>query len=98
MRGTLNVYWGTRLTGSLREDDAGRFEFQYASDWLAAADTMPISVRLPLRPEPFDDDNCRVFFGNLLPEGTTRRLITGKLGISESNDFKLLEILGGECA
>ena len=98
MSGTLNVYWGTRLAGRLREDDGGRFEFQYAPDWLTAADATPISVRLPLRPEPFDGDFCRVFFGNLLPEGPTRRLITGKLGISESNDFKLLEILGGECA
>lgn len=97
MSGTLDVYWGIKLAGRLREDDAGRFEFQYASDWLTAA-AMPISVRLPLRPEPFDDGACRVFFGNLLPEGTTRRLITGKLGISESNDFKLLEVLGGECA
>jgi len=98
MSGTLNVYWGTKLAGQLREDDGGRFEFRYDSDWLHAEDAIPISVRLPLRAEPFDDDTCRVFFGNLLPEGTTRRLITGKLGISESNDFKLLEVLGGECA
>jgi serine/threonine-protein kinase HipA len=98
MSGTLNVYWGIKLAGRLREDDAGRFEFQYASDWLTAAEAIPISVRLPLRPEPFDNDICRVFFGNLLPEGRTRTLITGKLGISESNDFKLLEVLGGECA
>lgn len=33
-----------------------------------------------------------------MPEGSTRQIITAKLGISESNDFKLLEILGGECA
>ncbi|NNN05606.1 MAG: type II toxin-antitoxin system HipA family toxin [Elusimicrobia bacterium] len=98
MSGALDVFWGAKLAGRLREDDGGRFEFQYASDWLTAADATPISVRLPLRPEPFDDGACRVFFGNLLPEGSTRRLITGKLGISESNDFKLLEILGGECA
>lgn len=98
MSGVLNVYWGTKPAGRLHEDDGGRFEFRYDSNWLADPEATPISVRLPLRPEPFDETTCRVFFGNLLPEGPTRRLITGKLGISESNDFKLLEVLGGECA
>jgi len=98
MSSKLNVYWGVKLAGHLREDDAGRVEFQYAPGWLSDGEAMPISIRLPLRPEPFDNDTCRIFFGNLLPEGRTRALITGKLGISESNDFKLLEVLGGECA
>lgn len=98
MSGLLNVCWGAKLAGRLREDDGGRFEFRYEAAWLEDPEAMAISVRLPLRAEPFDDASCRVFFGNLLPEGQTRRLITGKLGISESNDFKLLEVLGGECA
>ncbi|MBI3296731.1 MAG: type II toxin-antitoxin system HipA family toxin [Elusimicrobia bacterium] len=98
MSGVLDVYWGARLAGRLREDDGGRFEFRYDPGWLGDPEAMAISIRMPLRPEPFDEAVCRVFFGNLLPEGPTRRLITGKLGISESNDFKLLEALGGECA
>jgi serine/threonine-protein kinase HipA len=98
MSDTLNVNWGAKLAGRLRQDQASRFEFQYDPNWLADAEAIPISVRLPLRPEPFGDVPCRIFFGNLLPEGATRQIITAKLGISESNDFKLLEILGGECA
>jgi serine/threonine-protein kinase HipA len=98
MSGVLNVYWGTKLAGRLREDEGGHLEFLYESSWLGDPEAAPISIRLPLRPEPFDEPTSRIFFGNLLPEGPTRRLITGKLGISESNDFKLLEALGGECA
>lgn len=98
MAETLNVYWGTKLAGRLRQGDKAGFEFQYASEWISDADAIPVSIRLPLRLEPFDDDACRIFFANLLPETTTRALITRKLGISESNDFKLLEALGGECA
>lgn len=98
MTETLNVYWETKLAGRLRQGEKGGFEFQYASEWLADAGAIPVSIRLPLRPESFDDDACRIFFANLLPEGSTRALITRKLGISESNDFKLLEALGGECA
>lgn len=98
MSETLNVFWGAALAGYLRRSEAGILEFQYSSEWLAADDSIPLSVRLPLRPEPFGEEACRIFFGNLLPEGSTRQLITAKLGISESNDFKLLEALGGECA
>lgn len=98
MSETLNVFWGSKLAGRLRRDDKSGLEFQYASEWLSDEAAIPVSIRLPLRPEPFDDDACRVFFGNLLPEGSTRTLIARKLGISESNDFKLLEVLGGECA
>ncbi|MDP3543117.1 MAG: type II toxin-antitoxin system HipA family toxin [Elusimicrobiota bacterium] len=98
MSDTLDVFRGAKRAGRLRRDEGGLLEFQYDRNWLADADASPISVRLPLRTEAFGDDPCRVFFGNLLPEGATRQMITAKLGISESNDFKLLEVLGGECA
>jgi len=38
------------------------------------------------------------FFSNLLPESELRRIIARKLGLSENNDFALLEAVGGECA
>lgn len=40
----------------------------------------------------------RPFFANLLPESDLRRVIARKLGLSEQNDFALLEAVGGECA
>lgn len=98
MAETLNVYRETQLIGRLHQDAKGGFAFQYDPKWLSDTGAIPLSIRLPLRPEPFDNDACRIFFANLLPEGSTRALITRKLGISESNDFKLLEALGGECA
>ncbi len=97
MSETLEVYWGATLAGRLRQDEA-RLEFQYDAAWLTSEQAIPLSIRLPLRKEPFDDAACRVFFANLLPEGSTRALISRKLGISQGNDFKLLETLGGECA
>ncbi len=98
MSETLNVRWGTRLVGKLRLDEKARLEFQYDSGWISSEEAVPISLRMPLRAEPFDDEACRVFFANLLPEGNTRGLIARKLGVSEDNDFKLLEALGGDCA
>ena len=42
--------------------------------------------------------DCRPFFGGVLPEGRSRELISRILGVSETNDFALLERIGGECA
>ena len=76
----------------------GQLGFQYRDDWLAQPDAVAISQSLPLRPDPFDDHQCRAFFAGLLPEGHLRRLIAQHLQVSSQNDFALLGAIGGECA
>jgi len=98
MSEALSVYWGKRLVGRLWLDDKHRLLLQYDPGWLSAADASPLSLRLPLQKEPFDPDHARPFFANLLPEADVRTRIARGLGVSESNDFKLLEELGGDCA
>lgn len=98
MADALDVYWGESLIGQLRFGEGRGFCFQYDAGWLSLESAIPLSVRLPLREELFSHEVCRVFFSNLLPEGNVRALVARKLGISEANDFKLLEALGGECA
>ena len=39
------------------------------ADWLARPDAVPVSLTLPLRPEPYDSRSLHPFFENLLPEG-----------------------------
>jgi serine/threonine-protein kinase HipA len=51
-----------------------------------------------MREAPYVNDTARPFFSNLLPEGEVRSLIAKIKQISEQNDFKLLEAIGGECA
>jgi len=98
MTDILQVYWGKSIVGQLRMDDKGDFSFQYAPEWIENPSAIPLSIRLPLRKEPYPDSICRFFFSNLLPEGNVRALIARKLGISETNDFELLIALGGDCA
>ncbi|MHB2025893.1 MAG: HipA domain-containing protein [Elusimicrobiota bacterium] len=95
---TLNVYWGTRLAGRLWLNEKSNLIFQYDSSWLTASGACPLSLHLPLQKEPFASDYARPFFANLLPEADVRTRIARGLGVSESNDFKLLEELGGDCA
>jgi len=94
----LSVFLGGDLAGRLWLDGRGRFVFQYDGAWLQNPGSLPLSVSLPLRDEVYADDEARPFFANLLPEGEIRLAIAQGLGVSEENDFKLLEALGGECA
>ena len=53
---------------------------------------------MPLRVDPYSDDESHPFFANLLPEEKIRAVIARNLGISLNNDYGLLERIGGDCA
>lgn len=94
----LAVYLNNQHVGRLWLADKRRLVFQYKKDWLDRDDAIPLSISLPLQVELFDDEVARPFFANLLPEAEQRRLVALNLGVSEGNDFALLEEIGGECA
>lgn len=98
MSDVLNVYLRSIQVGRLWLEKWRRFSFQYDQDWLADEHSVPLSIALPLRSEPYVDDAARAFFTNLLPESEVRKVIARKLGFSEGNDYALLEAIGGECA
>lgn len=94
----LNIYLCNTFAGQLWLDDTRRFSFQYDPKYLKDPDAIALSMSLPLRKEPYTADISKPFFSNLLPEGEIRSLIAKIKQISEYNDFKLLEAIGGECA
>lgn len=97
MNPKLEVWLFNHKVGTLSLK-AGRLSFNYEADWLSNPKAMPLSISLPLQPEPFDDQQTRPFFAGLLPEGQMRRLLAQQLQISGQNDFALLNSIGGECA
>src|SRR6202034_4904391 len=98
MARTLDVYLFRDLVGHLIQDDGGQMAFDYAESWVEKADAYPLSRSLPLRKERFSRNECRGFFGGILPEETKREIIARNLGISARNDYAMLEQIGGECA
>ena len=98
MAGTLDVFLSERLVGRLEQDDSGSLGFSYTEAWLGDEGAVPLSISLPLRREPYRRKQCRPFFAGLLPEETSRELIAKAFGVSDKNDFALLERIGGECA
>jgi serine/threonine-protein kinase HipA len=90
------------MSGSLAncrlDQTAGRLTFTYDPDWLGRSHAVPLSASLPLHDKAFDDRAARPFFAGLLPEQDKRDQVARAIGVSERNDFALLDALGGECA
>lgn len=98
MARTLNVQYDRELVGQLIQDDGGQMTFKYDASWLGKPEPIALSRSLPLREETFTQKECRGFFGGMLPEDDNRKIIARILGISDKNDFAMLEQIGGECA
>jgi serine/threonine-protein kinase HipA len=98
MAKTLDVYLHDKLVGHLIQDDYGEMLFEYSSSWLEDSHAIPLSQSLPLRKEQFKRKECRGFFAGVLPEEAKREIVARNLGISDRNDFAMLEQIGGECA
>lgn len=88
--------------GVLR-DDGDIWSFTYAADWLARADSYPLSPALPLQSDPLRDGSSRRsvqwYFDNLLPEEGQRALLARDANIrNEADAFALLAHYGAESA
>lgn len=97
-RRILNVFLGENLIGQLEQDAYGSTRFEYSEAWLNLPQAVPLSASLPLKPGKFHRNKTRPFFAGLLPEDQIRRVVASAFGVSERNDFALLEKIGAECA
>ena len=94
----LLVYFHDKLVGRLDEDMNAALSFTYDADYVAQPYAKPLSHSLPVTAESFDHWQTRPFFAGLLPEGAARERVAKYFGVSERNDFSLLEKIGGDCA
>lgn len=95
---SLIVYLNAERVGTLEQVDSGLLQFSYDQAWLQKPGAMALSRSLPLQSEVFPGKKARPFFAGILPEDQPRRTIAKILGISDTNDFAMLESIGGECA
>jgi serine/threonine-protein kinase HipA len=95
---SLIVYLNAERVGTLEQNDSGLLEFSYDQAWLEKPGAMPLSRSLPLQSEVFRGKKARPFFAGILPEEQPRKTIAKIFGISDTNDFAILERIGGECA
>ena len=62
------VYVHDRFAGVIDERD-DVFAFTYDPDYLEQSGGAPVSLTMPLRPEPYESKTFPAFFDGLLPEG-----------------------------
>ena len=79
------------------EEFGRQTKFTYSSDWLAHPNAVPVSLTLPLRPEPYVSEGLHPFFDNLLPEGWFLDIASKKLKIAKQDSFGMLLATCGDC-
>ena len=94
----LQVWWNDLEVGMLNPSPMGGLRFQYVDRWLERPEARPLSRSLPLQAKPQAEASATAFFAGLLPEEQIRQRVAASLGLSEGNDFALLQALGGDCA
>jgi serine/threonine-protein kinase HipA len=93
----LSVWMNGELVGEWRRSAVGAQEFQYAAAWLTAAAARPVSLSLPLHPQPYRK-GVAAFFDNLLPDNRTiRERIQRRFGTASTGAFDLLQEIGRDC-
>jgi len=91
---TAKVNYQGRLAGLLSETEKG-YRFIYDSNYLKKGGK-PISVSLPLRPEPFEAEILFSFFEGLLPEGWYLDIVRSTQKIDIKDSFGLLLATTGD--
>lgn len=80
----------------LTEGDEG-YEFTYLTSYLSSADAKPISLTMPLRPEPYKSQVLFPFFDGLIPEGWLLDVALHNTDISVLDRMSLLLLCCKDC-
>jgi len=87
-----------RAVGVLHSAPDGVLSFRYGRDWLDERSATPISLRLPLSPDPYVGEVVANYFDNLLPDSEEiRRRMQRTLETASTQPFDLLARAGVDC-
>ncbi len=95
----LAVYLDGRRVGTLTSHvyrgTPGTFTYDNA---VLGDQTAAVSVRLPVRADPYPEHEALACFENLLPDGDLRDLLAASVHRASTDVVGLLGVFGGECA
>lgn len=78
-------------------EGVGSRSFSYSQSYLESAHSHALSLSLPLRAEPYSQNDYQGFFEGMIPEGAGRTELAHRFHVSPSDYLSLLEHLGSEC-
>lgn len=83
------VFFRQKPAGILTKTKNG-YEFVYDRAYMLEADSVPISLSMPMREEKYESKELFPFFDGLLPEGWLLSLTSTIAKIDEDDKFALL--------
>jgi serine/threonine-protein kinase HipA len=95
---TVRVWFDGLLVGQVDVTANGSLSFRYADRWLQTAGAFPLSVTMPLQPEPYLSDVISPWLANLLPEEDQLKVLTRSLGLDQADVLAVLAEIGGDTA
>jgi serine/threonine-protein kinase HipA len=90
------VFYKEILAGHIEETEEG-YSFCYDPSFLTSPKANPISLTLPLRPEPFLSVTLHPFFDGLIPEGWLLSVVVKNWKISERDRMGLVLTVCKDC-
>ena len=93
----LPVHYEDRLVATISAD-AQTTRLAYADAWVSSADSFPVSLAMPIQPEPYEGDQVLPWLMNLLPEGEPLRAMTRALGAAPEDALGLIAQTGNDLA
>lgn len=84
--------------GKLKRSNDLSLEFEYTSDYLGDERAVPISLGLPLFEGVVNDEKCRAYFQNLLPENDQIEQLIRREGLERNDVAAMLFHLGADCS
>lgn len=91
------VLFGDIPAGEIEERPDGAVVFRYLPEYLALPDAEPVSLTLPLSPEPVETIGLHPFFDGLVPEGWLLDIATRNWKLDPRDRVGLLLNLCSEC-
>lgn len=93
----LPVHYEDRLVATISAD-AQATRLAYDEAWLSSPDRFPVSLAMPIRPEPYEGEQILPWLMNLLPEGEPLRAMTRALGAAPEDALGLIAQTGNDLA
>ena len=91
------VLFGDIPAGEIEERPDGTVVFRYLAEYLTRPDAEPVSLTLPLTPEPMETIGLHPFFDGLVPEGWLLDIATRNWKLDPRDRVGLLLNLCSEC-
>lgn len=90
------VYYDEIFAGTIELAD-GEYRFQYDPIYLKDSSNKPISMLLPLQPEPHIEKTMIPFFDGLIPEGWLLNIAEKNWKLDSKDRMSLLLTLCNDC-